>query len=544
MFQPAVHAGNKSAIASAHPVATEAGFEVLARGGNAFDAAVAVTATLAVVEPAGSGLGGGGFWLLHRASDGRQVMIDGREQAPQAASRDMYLDKDGQPVPGASLNGPLAAAIPGVPAALEHLAMRYGRLPLKQSLAPAIRTARDGFRVSERYRMLAGFRLDVLNEQGAGKVFLVGGKTPDNGFLLKQPDLANTLKRIARKGRSGFYSGATARRMLRAVRKSGGIWSQKDLDEYRVVERDPVRFNYHDSTIVSVSPPSSGGIVLAQTLNILEGLPLAIADSLQRKRYIVEAMRRGYHDRARYLGDADFIDIDQQKLTSKNYAKMRRKTVTGRATPSSALPPPAGAARPKGTDTTHFSIVDREGNRVSATLSINYPFGSGFMPEGTGVVLNNEMDDFSIKPGVANVYGLVGADANSIEPGKRPLSSMSPTFVEKGDQVLITGTPGGSRIISMVLLAALEYIEGRGSPSDWVALPRYHHQYLPDVIEYEPDAFNEFERQELEGLGYQLKLKQRRYGNMQLILMNSRTGEMQAASDPRGEGLAAVRQDR
>jgi gamma-glutamyltranspeptidase/glutathione hydrolase len=515
---------------------------VLAKGGNAFDAAIAVSATLAVTEPMGSGLGGGGFWLLHRASDGLDTMIDGRERAPLAATANMYLDNNGNPIPHASLDGPLAAGIPGVPAALVYMAHHYGRLPLKQSLAPAIRIARDGFPVYERFRRLANFRKDIFKGSDASKVFLDHGKVPTVGFIVKQPDLAKTLQRIADRGRDGFYRGTIARRMVRAVRKAGGIWTRKDLDEYRVVERKPVTIRYHNSMIVSASLPSSGGIVLAETFNILEGLPLTTVSPLERKRLIIEAMRRGYNDRARFLGDSDFVSVDQKLLTSKAYAAKRRKTIGKRATPSSSLPAPGSTAHPRGTDTTHFSIIDADGNRVSATLSINYPFGCGFMPPGTGVVLNNEMDDFVIKPGVGNVYGLVGAHANQIAPGKRPLSSMSPSFVEKGDQVLVIGTPGGSRIISMVLLGSLEFLEGRGKPADWVALPRYHHQYIPDVVQYEEGAFDAIDRDTLEGLGYHFKNVGRRYGNMQVVLLNRRSGKLQAASDPRGEGLAAVRE--
>jgi gamma-glutamyltranspeptidase/glutathione hydrolase len=492
----------------------------------------------------GSGLGGGGFWLLHRASDGKEIMIDGRERAPLAATANMYLDKNGEPIPRASLDGPLAAGIPGVPAALVYMARHYGRLPLTQSLAPAIEIARDGFPVYERFRKLAGFRQKVLQGSDSARVFLDHGKAPEVGYVIKQPDLAKTLQRIATHGRDGFYRGTVARRMVKAVRKAGGIWTQKDLDEYRVVERKPVTIRYHDSKIISAALPSSGGIVLAETFNILEGLPLNKISPLERKRLIIEAMRRGYNDRARFLGDSDYVSVNQALLTSKAYAAQRRKSIGKRATPSSSLPAPGSEAHPRGTDTTHFSIIDAEGNRVSATLSINYPFGCGFMPPGTGVVLNNEMDDFVIKPGVGNVYGLVGAHANQIAPGKRPLSSMSPSFVEKGDQVLVIGTPGGSRIISMVLLGSLEFLEGRGTPADWVALPRYHHQYIPDVVQYEDGAFDAIDRDTLEELGYHFKNVGRRYGNMQVVLLNRRTGKLQAASDPRGEGLGAVREVR
>jgi len=534
-------AGERSAIASAHPLATEAGLEALAAGGNAFDAAIAVTAALAVVEPMGSGLGGGGFWLLHRASDGHEVMVDGRERAPLAARRDMYLDAQGKPIPGASLNGPLAAAIPGVPAALEHLAKRYGRLPLSKSLAPAIRFAKQGFPISEHYRRLAGFRLSALTGSESASVFLAHGKVPEAGHVLRQPQLAETLERIARDGRNGFYQGVTAKRMLSAVNKAGGIWTQKDLESYEVKERAPLRIRYHDLDITTAALPSSGGIVMSQVLNILEGMPLSTVSPLERKRYIIEAMRRGYHDRARYLGDSDFVSVNIKQLISKAYAAQRRKSIGPRATPNQQLSAHSMDVRPRGTDTSHFSIIDAEGNAVAATLSINYPFGSGFMPEGTGVVLNNEMDDFSIKPGVGNVYGLVGNEANAIAPGKRPLSSMTPSFIRRGEQLVVAGTPGGSRIISMVTLAVLEFAERRGGAAQWVDLPRYHHQYLPDVVEFEAEAFDEFERQDMERLGYTMKQHAATYGNMQIVTRNFANGEMWAASDPRGEGLAEVR---
>ena len=533
-----------AAIASAHPLATEAGFEVLTKGGNAFDAAVAVSAVLAVVEPMGSGIGGGGFWLLHRENDGMQVMIDGRERAPSRARRDMYLDDNGKPIPGRSLNGPLAAAIPGVPAALDHITKKFGRLTLAQNLAPAIRLARDGFPVSERYRRLVQFRLEPLTESpAAATAFLDRGFVPEKGYQLRQPALAHTLELMARKGRDGFYKGELARQLVKGVRDAGGIWTKSDLRRYRIEERTPVTVSYHGARLVSAALPSSGGIVMAEVLNMLEGLPIEKAGSAERKHYIIEAMRRGYRDRARYLGDRDFVPVDVPALTSKTYAKRLREDIGARATPSASL---AGIGlRQKGTDTTHFSIIDRDGNRVAATLSINYPFGSGFMPPGTGVVLNNEMDDFSAKPGVANVYGLVGNDANAIAPGKRPLSSMSPTFIETDDAVVVLGTPGGSRIISMVLLASLEFLEGRGHVRDWVALKRYHHQYLPDVVQYEAGAFSDSEKRDLIRRGHKLKPiirsygnRQPSYGNMQAVVWYRKDNRVEAASDPRGEGLA------
>jgi len=529
-----------AAIASAHPLATQAGWEVLRQGGNAFDAAVAVTAALAVVEPMGSGLGGGGFWLLHRARDGFETMVDGRERAPLAAFRDMYLDEKGNPVPRISLNGPLAAAIPGTPAALDHISRTYGRLDLKQNLAPAIRLARKGFPVYERYRKMALFRLrPITASPAAEKVFLNNSLVPDVGYTLIQNDLARTLNRIARKGRKGFYDGPLARSLVTGVRAAGGIWTKKDLKQYRIVERAPIKGSFKGLKYTSAALPSSGGIVLKQTLNILQTFPLTRLSGSERKHLIIESMRRAHRDRARYLGDGDFVNVDINKLTSRNYASFLRNSITHAATPSAKLG--KSKYRPKGRDTTHFSVIDRQGNRVAATLSINYPFGSAFMPPGTGVVLNNEMDDFSVKPGVANAYGLVGNEANAIAPGKRPLSSMSPTFLESRDKVVVLGTPGGSRIISMLLLVMLEVSEDRGEPADWVALKRYHHQYLPDVVQYEAGAFSRKEIKNLLRRGHKLEQRRQPYGNMHIVVWDKKNNRVMAASDPRGEGLALVK---
>ena len=528
------------AVASAHPLATAAGQAILEAGGNAFDAAIAVSAALAVVEPYSSGLGGGGFWLLHRASDGRQVMIDGRERAPLAAQRDLYLDKSGDVVPGLSMNGPLAAAVPGEPAALVYLASHYGRLPLAKSLAPAIRLAAEGFAVDERYRRLARFRLDVLQRYpAAADIFLHNDAVPEAGTLIRQPDLAATLRALAEHGRDGFYGGKMATLLVQGVRAAGGIWTERDLAEYRVVEREPVSFDYRDLHIVSAAPPSSGGIALATMLHILEGYPLASLPEAEHVHLVTEAMRRAYRDRAEYLGDPDFVEIPVQQLIHPWYAAGLRASIrSDRATPSAALP--GSEAAQSGNDTTHFSILDRDGNRVAGTLSVNYPFGSGFVAPGTGVLLNDEMDDFSAKPGVPNAYGLVGAEANSIAPGKRPLSSMTPTFVESDRGVAILGTPGGSRIITMVLLGILDLEQGHG-PVSWVSEPRFHHQYLPDVIQYEPEAFSPDVQQALRAQGHTLKPLERGYGNMQAIYWDFAGKRVEAVSDPRGAGSAEVR---
>lgn len=528
----------KVAIASAHPLATEAGLEIIAKGGNVFDAAVAVSAALAVVEPAGSGLGGGGYWLLHRAKDHLETLIDGREKAPLAAHKNMFLDKTGKVIPNLSLDGALAAAIPGLPAGLVHLSEKYGRLPLAESLAPAIRYAQNGFAITERHRKMLISRADVLGKnRHTAAIFLSHGAVPKPFSILKQPDLANTLKQLAESGRNGFYSGEVADKLVDGVRKAGGIWSQQDLDAYQIVERKPVTGSYQGINITSAPPSSSGGIVLLETLNILSGFDLQKTDEVTRKHLIIEAMRRAYHDRALYLGDADFIDIPVKQLLSPDYAAGLRSSLR----PDKALPSDFLSGnmpeQNQGIQTTHFSIIDEEGNRVAATLSINTAFGAGFVSEGTGVLLNNEMDDFASLAGAMNVYGLVGGAANSIAPGKRMLSSMTPTFLETPERIGVLGTPGGSRIISMVLLGILDFAKGN-NPDSWVSVPRFHHQYMPDVVEYEKAAFSSDEITKLSILGHHLKETKRQYGDMQAVQLDKFKKKLTAASDPRGEGKA------
>jgi gamma-glutamyltranspeptidase/glutathione hydrolase len=528
----------QAAIASAHPLATRAGFAVLAQGGNAFDAAVAVAATLAVVEPFSSGLGGGGFWLLRRGDTGRQIMLDSRETAPSAAHARMFLDGTGKPIEQLSLDGPLAAAIPGLPAALEHLTQRYGRLPLEWNLAAAIRHAERGFRVGERYARSAKARESALRRSDAAQaIFLQEGRAPRPGFRLVQRDLAETLRQIAAQGRAGFYVGKIARQLVSGVRAAGGNWSLEDLRNYRVLERQPILGEYNTIKVASTAPPSSGGIVLLEALNMLSAYPLNRMDAISERHLVVEALRRAYRDRDLYLGDPAFVTIPTRQLLSLDYAAGLRATIRpDRALPSDYLFGARDAYTPS-ENTTHFSIVDREGNAVAATLSINYAFGSGFVPPGTGVLLNDEMDDFAVSPGRPNLYGLVGGGANAIAPGKRMLSSMSPTILESQDRLAVLGTPGGSRIVSMVLLAVLDFARGRG-PHAWVAAKRFHHQYQPDVVEYEPGALSPEELRGMEKLGHRLRETRFPYGDMQAVLWDKAGNRISAASDPRGEGAA------
>ncbi len=530
----------RAAVVSAHPLASAAGEELLRAGGNAFDAAVAVSATLAVVEPYASGLGGGGFWLLHRAADGRQVMLDGRETAPAAARPELFHAADGTPSPELSRDGGTAVAVPGVPAALLYLAKHYGRLPLARSLAPAVRHARAGFPVTPRYRRLVQYRLELLRaDPAAAGIFLEQGEIPPAGHLIVQEELAATLERLGAEGRAGFYAGEVARRLVRAVRAAGGVWELKDLDDYRVVERAPVVFEYQGVRVISAPPPSSGGVVLAETLKILERFSLP-GSGPARVHLVVEAMRRAYRDRAWWLGDPDFTKIPMQRLLSGAHsARLARDISLSEATPSTKLPAPKRIPEPESADTTHFSILDEAGNRVAATLSINLPFGAGLMAAGTGVLLNDEMDDFAFGFRDPNAYGLVGGQSNVVAGGRRPLSSMTPTFLETPERIALLGTPGGSRIISMVLLAILDFTAG-AEPQSWVTLPRYHHQYLPDILQFELGALPAGEQRALRAMGHQLQEKKRRYGNMQAILWDRLGNRVAAASDPRGEGEARI----
>jgi gamma-glutamyltranspeptidase/glutathione hydrolase len=541
----AAPAPGKSAIASAHPLATAAGMEILARGGNAFDAAVAVSAALAVVEPNGSGMGGGGFYLLHRASDGRQVVVDAREVAPAAATRDMYLDAAGNPVEGLSTRHAKAAGIPGEPAGWEHLAQNYGRLPLAASLEPAMQLARKGFVISDRMhddlaRALKDEELESSKASEFARIYLVDGKAPPAGHRLKQPELARSLEVLAKGGADAFYRGPFAHTLVQGVQSLGGIWTVEDLAGYHVLEREPIVATYRGLRIVSAPPPSSGGVWLATVLNVLSGYDFGQFDGVTRKHVILEAMRRAHRDRAQYLGDPAFTDVPVRLLTSPDYAAGLRASIrTDRATPSDLLPGYVSAVG-QGAHTTHFSVMDAEGNRVGGTITLNGWFGTGIVVPGTGILLNNQMDDFAMKPGVPNMYGLVGAEANAIAPGKRPLSSMAPTFVEGERGVAIMGTPGGSYIPSMVLMGILNWNAGADAKAI-VAAPRLHHQYRPDSVFAEPGALTAEEQAGLERRGHEVRAWPATIGNMHVVTWDFATGKVDAASDPRWGGGAMVR---
>ncbi|WP_282268822.1 gamma-glutamyltransferase [Stenotrophomonas sp. PS02298] len=540
-----------AAIASGHSLATQAGMEILAKGGNAFDAAVAVSSTLAVVEPISSGLGGGGFFLLHDAKTGKDLMLDARETSPESATPEQFLDKNGNLDRDRSVNGPWSAGIPGLPAALVKLAREHGKLPLGDSLAPAIRVATDGFPVYARMARGYASRREVMDRYpGTREVYLRNGKPIAEGDIFKQPELAHTLQLLAANGFDGFYRGETGRKLLAGVKQAGGRWTAEELAGYTVKTREPIVFNYHGWKITTASPPSSGGIALASMLQILEPWDLSKLDQAHSTHLVVEAMRRAYRDRTFFLGDPDFVDIPQKVLTSRDYAQGLRATIhPEKATPSDLL---SGNPTPLEDDeTTHFSIIDSEGNRVGGTQTVNLLYGSGLIPAGTGVLLNNEMDDFALKPGTPNAFGVMGYAANAPAKGKRMLSSMTPTFMENDDKVVVIGTPGGSRIITMVLLGILGYDAGLDA-QQVAALPRYHHQWLPDEISAETGAFSPEVAKQLQAMGHKVELpgdsaeggrgSSHVWGNLQTVEWDRRSNVLSGGSDPRNPvGSAEVR---
>jgi gamma-glutamyltranspeptidase/glutathione hydrolase len=439
------------------------------------------------------------------------------------------------------VRGGTAVGIPGTPAALAHLAARYGRLPLAVTLAPAIRLAREGFPVDARFAQIAKLRESALRQSGAGEIYLHEGHAPQPGFVLKQPALARTLERIARFGAAGFYQGPVGQALLETMNAAGGVWRAADLASYRIIEREPLSVSYRGAKVTTAALPSAGGVALAQARAMLERLPPGSVGEPATHHQVVESLRRAFADRERYLGDPGFVQVPLARLLSPDYAARRARGIDPAAATKSETLEPSELARPRAEshDTTHFSIVDSEGNRVAATVTINLLFGSGLVGAGTGVLLNNEMDDFTLRPDVPNAFRLRGGIANAIAPGKRPLSSMTPTFVEDEKGVLVLGAPGGSRIVSQVLLAVLDYVaKPEVDLARLVGMPRYHHQFWPDQVEIEPEGFSAEWRSAMSAKGHTLRVVNRRWGNMQAVFKARRGGVAWAASDPRGEGVA------
>ena len=493
-------------VVTAQHLATQVGVDVLKRGGNAVDAAVAVGYALAVVYPAAGNLGGGGFMTLQLA-DGRKTFLDFREKAPLAATANMYLDKEGNVVKGLSTYGQLAVGVPGSVSGLEYAREKYGTMKRATLLMPAIKLAEKGFALDQGDIDIFQTATDNFGKDPASAaIFLNKGQAFQAGDKLVQKDLAKTLKAISQRGTSGFYQGAVAAAIVESSQSGGGIITQADLDQYRTRELAPIECDYRGYHVVSAPPPSSGGVVICEMLNILEGYPLKELGfrSAQAVHYQIEAMRHAYVDRNSYLGDPDFVKNPVERLTDKAYAAQIRAVIDpAKAGVSQDLKP--GVAPHEGTNTTHYSIADRWGNAVGVTYTLNDWFGAKVTAAGTGVLLNNEMDDFTVKAGVPNLYGLVQGEANAIAPGKRPLSSMSPTILSKdGKPVMVVGTPGGSRIITAVLHTLLNVVDYDMTVQEAIDAPRFHQQWLPDLTYVENFALSPDARKLLEASGHKL----------------------------------------
>ncbi|MGV0994838.1 gamma-glutamyltransferase [Empedobacter falsenii] len=526
------------AVVTAHPEASKVGVEILKKGGNAIDASIAVQFALAVVYPNAGNIGGGGF-LVYRDSKGKTDALDYREKAPLKASEDMYWDKNGNAITDLSLYGQFAAGVPGTVDGMVKAHEKYGKLNWKELVQPAINLAQKGFKITKQQASELTNKHNDFVKYNSKTNALTSKSSWKEGDLLVQKDLANTLKLIQQKGRAGFYEGKTADLIVKEMKRGNGIISHEDLKEYQSVWRTPVSGNYKGLKVISMPPPSSGGIALVSLFQSIEDYPINKwgfqADSTIQ--VMVEAERRVYADRAEHLGDPDFIKVPQKQLLDKSYNVNRMKDFSfDKATPSSVIK--AGEIIGKESmETTHYVIVDKDGNAASVTTTLNNSYGSLVVVEGAGFLLNDEMDDFSVKPGTPNLYGLVGGKANAIEPSKRMLSSMTPSILEKdGKLFMVVGTPGGSTIITSVFQAILNVVDFGMTMQEAVAAPRFHHQWLPDQIDYEPSAISENVRESLKQKGYTLK-ERKPYGRVEGILVNT-DKTYQAGADPRGDDKA------
>nr|WP_259395268.1 gamma-glutamyltransferase [Shewanella sp. SR43-8] len=528
-------------VSSQEALASKIGVDILKQGGNAVDAAVAVAYALAVTLPRAGNVGGGGFMLVHLAEQHKTIAIDYRETAPAKAHKDIFLDEQGNAVDKLSREHGLAVGVPGTVMGMELALTKYGTMSMEQVIKPAIKLAKDGILVtSDLSNSLAGLKSRITQWPSSAEVFYhADGSNYQVNELFKQPELAQSLSLIAEKGSKGFYQGETAEKIVSAVQNAGGVMSLTDLANYKVIERQPVRGQYRGYEVVSMPPPSSGGIHIIEMLNVLEQFPIDklghnTADTLH---LMAETMKYAYADRSKFLGDPDFVDVPVKQLISKKYAKsIASKISINKTTPSSEILP--GELAPYESDqTTHFSVIDKWGNAVANTYTLNFSYGSGLVAKGTGILLNNEMDDFSVKPGTPNGYGLIGGEANSVQGNKRPLSSMSPTIVMKdGKPFIVTGSPGGSRIINITLQIIMNVIDHNLNIAEATAAARIHHQWLPDFIWVE-HTLNKDTISLLEAKGHKVKI-QESIGSTQSIMMTEQG--LFGASDPRRAGSAAI----
>jgi gamma-glutamyltranspeptidase / glutathione hydrolase len=528
--------GRNGMVASSEPLASQAGMEILEEGGNAVDAAVAVGFTLAVTFPQAGNLGGGGFMLI-RLANGQSIVVDYREQAPAAATRTMYQDAQGNVIPDLSTVGARAAGVPGTVMGLAMAEEKYGHLGLARVMAPAIRLARNGFPVSDSFaENIRSERALLQKFDGSRHIYLHDGKPYKPGMIFRQPDLARTLAAISKHGPLAFYSGVPARAIVATMRKYNGLITLDDLEHYQAKLRAPLVGHFRGCDILTAPPPSAGGTMLIEMLNILDPLDLATPNSYTSIHLLAETMRRAYADRASYLGDADFSPVPVAGLTSPRYAaKLREEILTS---PPNA---PVRAGEPQiyeADATTHFSVVDTNGNAAANTYTLNGWFGCGVTVEGAGFLLNNEMDDFTSKPGAPNLFGLVQSDANAITPRKRPLSSMTPTIVVQDQKVrLVLGSPGGSTITNTVLQVLLNVLVYKMDVLQAVTSPRFHDQWLPDRISFEQTGFSSDTLAKVQQAGYPVKFRDS-MGDCEAIEVDPQSGLRFGASDPRRDGKA------